>query len=153
VEKITDKYAYSFKNNLSVFASGGKYFYSGDMLNWNPIAPGNKVQEIIGFSNSPLISYGGGGIYLLKISRKTIKITIEPDSRWITEPWLQPKSGVMVTSLDYNATHTFELKLGKLKAEKCQVYRIEGNEKKRVTLQENKLKFDVSPGDYIMELK
>jgi len=153
LEKITDKYAYSFRNNLSVFASGGKYFYSGDIIKWNPVVPGKKVQEIKGFGNSPLINYDGRGIYSLKISKKTIQITIEPDAAWLTEPWLQPKSGEMVTSLDYNATHPFELKLGKLRAGKCQVYRIEGNEKKKVTMQENKLKFDASPGDYIVEIK
>ncbi|MDP3444726.1 MAG: cellulase family glycosylhydrolase, partial [Ignavibacteria bacterium] len=55
VEKKTKNYAYSFSNNLSVFASADKYFYSGDMLNWNPIEANQNVKEIKGFGNSSLI--------------------------------------------------------------------------------------------------
>jgi hypothetical protein len=152
LEKIDSKYAFSYKNNLGVFSSAEKYFYSGDVMEWNPLAPQQSVKEINGYGNSPLVKYDGTGIYSLKISDKMISITIQPDATWLIEPWLQPKAGKMITSLDYNATHIFELDLKKWKASKCIVYKIDGNNKKEIALLDNKLKFNTTPGDYIISI-
>jgi len=153
VERITDNYAYSYKNNLSVFASGEKYFYSGDMLNWNVIEPESNIKEIAGYGNSSIINYDGSGIYFLKIADDRIEITIEPDSKWIVEPWQQWKYKQIVTSLDYNSEHVFELKLNNWIAKNSRVFRIDGNKKKRIKLQGNRIKFNASPGNYIVTTK
>ena len=150
VESITNNYAYSYKNNLSVFASKDKYIYSGDMLNWNVIEPSQNVKEIKGSGSSSLVNYDGKAMYFLKISDNNIQITIEPDANWISEPWQQWKYKKIVTTLDYEVSHVFELKLKKWNAEKCLVYRVDGIKRERVTLLDNKIKFDASPGDYLV---
>jgi hypothetical protein len=150
VEKITENYSYSYKRNLSAFTSDDKYYYSGDICNWTGLNQVRKPSEVIGYGCSPLIKYDGSGLYFLKISDKGARLSIEPDARWDSEPWLQSKYNKIVTSLDYNTKHSFELKLDGINLRKCAVYRLEGKEKKRVTLQEDLLKFDVLPGEYLI---
>lgn len=149
LEKISPTYAYSYKNNSGVFSTPEKYIYSGDILKWNPVQPGNKLKEIYGVGSSALIKYDGSGVYFVNISDKTIQISIEPDAKWLIDPWLQPKRK-LVTSLDYNSSHTFELNLKKWKADKCSIYRIEAGTKKKIEFQDNKLKFSATPGNYII---
>jgi hypothetical protein len=150
VEKIADNYAYSYKNNLSAFASGDKYIYSGDMLNWKAIEPSQNVKEIKGFGSSSLVKYDGKGMYFLKISGNKIQITIAPDAKWISEPWQQWKYQKIVTELDYEAKHVFEIKLDKWNPKNCTVYRTDGINKGKVSLNDNKLRFNVTSGDYIV---
>lgn len=150
LENISDKYAFSFKNNLGVYSSADKYFYSGDILKWNPLAPRQNLKEIKGYGNSPLVNYDGTGIYSVEISDKMIRISIQPDATWLIEPWLQPNAGKMITSLDYNAKHIFELFLKKWEADKCIVYKVDGGGEKEIAFLDNKLKFNSTPGDYII---
>ena len=153
VEKATADFAYSYKNNLSAYSANGKYVHTGDMMNWNAIAPDPDLQEITGYGSSPLVSYNGTGIYFLKISGKEILLSIEPNSKWIVEPWQQWRYRQPVTDLDYVTPHDFELKLEKLNPAKCKVYRIENGNNIPVRLKENKIKFDAMPGEYLITKK
>ena len=103
----------------------------------------------MGVGSSALIKYDGSGVYFVNISDKAIQISIEPDAKWLIDPWLQPKRK-LVTSLDYNTSHTFELNLKKWKADKCVIYRVDAGKQKKIELQDHQLKFSALPGNYLI---
>ncbi|HLP71760.1 MAG TPA: hypothetical protein VK155_02585 [Bacteroidales bacterium] len=153
VEKLSENYFYSYKSNLSAFISQEKYYYSGGICNLIGLSEAKNPKEVIGFGCSHLIDYEGTGLYFLNISDKDIRLSIEPDARWNTDPWLQSRYKSIVTVLDSSAMHSFELKIDGLDPKKCTVYRLGGKNRQRVSLKDSRLKFDAVAGEYLITKK
>ena len=113
--------------------------------------PPTEVKHILGYGDSPLIYYQGTGIYTVDLSDNQISVRIEPDSKWLKEPWKRDLLVGPVTELDYNCKHTFELKLAGWDAGNCKASRIQNGNKAPVDFLDKGLKFEVQPGDYLIE--
>ena len=77
-------------------------------------------------------------------------ISIEPDAKWISEPWQKGNYKGKVTELEYHVNHIFELKLDNRPSDQYNLYRVEGNEKIKQPLLNGKIKFLATPGNYII---
>ncbi len=149
-EKVGEHEMYSYKKDLSIFSSDEVYFYSGDVSGTEMPQPNKGVKEIVGQGSSPLVTYGGNGVYAVKKSGNEVEIFIAPDYEWVRPPWKQGKG--MVTSLNDSVTHSFELKMEGLNASECELFRIENDKSFRKSLKEGRLKFDAQPGRYVFVL-
>jgi hypothetical protein len=75
-----------FEKDLSVYNSEEKFFYS----NHNSILPVNpeKLIQIAGYGNSPIIRYEGSGAYFLdKIGEGIWRLEVMPDALWVRDPF------------------------------------------------------------------
>ena len=153
VEDVSDNYMFSYEKDLSIFSGGEKYFYSNAVTGREQPGPGPGVREIMGWSDSPLVKYDGTGVYTVSVSEHQVSITIEPDYKWVKEPWQRDLYTGIVTELDHHAEHEFELKLGGWEAGHCEVFRMEDGYKVKQPLHPDKLKFSVRPGKYMISKK
>jgi len=89
----TDKFAYSYKDNMSFFSDENSYFYSASIDDSFPIKAYPSVSEIFGYGNSPLVEYTGNSNYQVYISENVIDIFLHPDVRYLIELWDRNKPG------------------------------------------------------------
>jgi hypothetical protein len=149
-EDLADNYMFSYEKDLSIYAGGDKYYHSNTVSGREQPMPGKEVREIIGYSDSPLVKYGGTGVYTVTVSGYQIEISIEPDFEWVREPWQRDLYTGIVTELDHYAEHDFELKLPGWDAGSCELFRLEDGYKVKQSFEHNKLKFHARPGRYII---
>lgn len=149
-EKVTVDRMYSYEKDLSIFSSDNAYFYSGAVSDREVPKPRTGVKEIVGQGSSPIVDYGGNGVYSIDISDTLVGIFIAPDYKWIKPPWQRGEG--LVTRLYDSVTHSFELKIEGLPVSRCELYRIEDGEKILGQLKDKKLLFDAQPGRYVIEI-
>lgn len=149
-EKVTNDRMFSYEKDLSIFSTDDVYFYSGNVSGQEEPGPHPGVKEIVGQGSSPIVNYGGNGVYSIEISDTQIEIFIAPDYRWIKPPWQRGKG--LVTSLNDSVTHSFELKMETLHISRCELFRIENGRRIPQQLNEGRLKFDAQPGKYVIEM-
>jgi hypothetical protein len=149
-EDVSENYMFSYEKDLSIYAGEGKYYYSNAVSGLERPGPGPGIREIIGCSDSPLVSYGGTGVYTVTVSEHQVSITIEPDYKWVKDPWQRDLYTGIVTELDHYAEHDFELNLEGWDTGNREVFRLEDGYKVKQPLKQNRLKFSASPGKYII---
>ena len=148
-EQVTDDFMFSYDKDLSIFSENGKYFYSGDVAVDQKPRPPQDVEEILGYGSSPLVRYSGTGIYTMKISDDKIQLNIEPNAIRMKPLWGKDWLVSLVTKLDYESAHNFELKLDEWNADNVEVFRLGNDKKEKIDLDGNEgLKFEAAPGKY-----
>lgn len=110
-EMVTDSYMFSYGKDLSIYSSADKYYYSNSVSDGDYPKASPNVKHIIGYSNSPLVNYNGTGLYHVDILNGQTEIVIQPDAKWIREPW-QKRNNMLVTELTSPNSQSFELKVG-----------------------------------------
>ncbi len=146
----TDKYAYSYIKNMSIFSDGERYFYSSTIDDNFVLKPSPSVKEIFGYGSSPLVNYTGTGNYKINISNNELDITIQPDVRHWKELWerYDMKWGP-ITSLDSSESRTLKLNLNGWGKGNYTIYEVKnGNRIRKGSMTE--LLLFMTPGHYIV---
>lgn len=122
-EQLGSNFAISKSRDVSIFSSPEKFYHSGDVTQWCPLNVSDGVRSIVGVGSSPLVTYTGTGIYFIDERDGELFVTLEPNHRWLREPWdsrLQTK----VSALDYDTPNTMSIGLKAWKEGKYTLYRI-----------------------------
>ncbi|MEM9159046.1 MAG: hypothetical protein AAGB46_08340 [Verrucomicrobiota bacterium] len=147
-EKIGENVMYSYAKDASLYSDADNYLHTGDVSSEQLPKPHQSVKRITGLGSSPLVEYTGTGIYSVEISEDKIDITIEANATHLKPLWGKDFLKEIVTQLDYETAHPFELKLDNWSASGSKVSRIEANGGSSVPLIGDKLKFEALPGRY-----
>jgi hypothetical protein len=147
-EMVGPKWAVSFDHDLCLWRSDDEFMHAGD-VEWNPLDVPHARRTIAGCGTSPLITYGGTGLYVLEIDRDRADLLILPDIRYAYPPWQRrgSKSPDRVCELDTEARHTFELHLAGW-TDDVEVARLEGDRSKPLTIEGPGTRFRAKPGQY-----
>jgi len=86
-EWSTSNYAYSYRNNISVFSDSSHYCSSGNILDSCSVKPRPTLKHIFGCGSSPLVEYSGNGIYTVSVSDHELDILLQPDVKYLIELW------------------------------------------------------------------
>lgn len=88
-DTIFADYRVSYKQDLSECNNATKLFYSNS-TDTNPVSP-EKLTEIAGVGNSPVVSYSGNGAYFLdRVSDELWRLEVMPDVFYPTDPFARP---------------------------------------------------------------
>jgi len=147
-EDLKNNYMFSYKKDLSIYANEEKYFHSGSVSGEEEPKPHPGTKQIIGYGNSPLVEYDGSGVYRLDISEDQINISIEPDSKWLREPWQRDLLKYRVTELDSSAVHIMTLQIRGWNSDNCRVFELHPDGEKKMAFIGGELRFKVTPGKY-----
>ncbi len=148
-EQIGTNFVISKNHDLSIFSSADKAYYSGDLTNWCPITLSDEVKHVMGVGNSSLVSYSGTGIYFLDEENGELFVTLEPNHKWLGEPWNSLQSG-KVTSLDYDTKNTLSINLKEWKDGSYTLYKIENDARTKVETLNGLQNISIAPGDYVI---
>lgn len=149
-EQISEDFAISKAHDLSLFASSDKLCYTGDITAWCPVKISNSVTEIAGRGNSPLVSYNGTGMYFIKEKDNDLFITLEPNSMWLSDPWLRNKKAQLVTELDYTASNILTIMLNRWNKGPFILYRILNGERLKMKELSTLKEITITPGNYVI---
>lgn len=149
-EDSASEYMFSYTRDLSVYSDREKYYYSNSIDGGETPQPDPNVKHIMGYGSSPLVEYDGTGVYHINISQDQIDITIQPDSKWVREPWRRDLLKQLITELDRSASHTMSLSIPGWAADGCRVFELNEGGKKEIPLSGEGLAFSVTPGKYII---
>ena len=146
-----EHYMYSYKKNLSIYSSEDDYITSGSLTQEESLKPSADVRHILGYGSSPLVKYGGTGIYDIHISENQISIHIEPNSGWLRLPWGGDNIGGPVTTLDYEKSYAMEIRLDGWKGTDCNlIHLVDGVRVSEIFIGKG-LRFAAQPGNYLIE--
>ena len=146
-EMVGHNWALSFERDLSLWHSKDTFLHSDEVV-WNPLGVPAAPATIAGCGNSPLVTYGGTGLYVLEFDGDTAELQILPDVRYTYPPWQRAtKSLRRVCELDAEAVHTFELHLEGW-TDGVEVARLEGVHAVLLPLEGPGIRFRAGPGQY-----
>lgn len=150
-EKVGENVMYSYTNDVSLYSDADNYLNAGPIADDQLPRPHDSVKRITGLGSSPLVDYSGTGIYSVEVSASSISLFIEPNATHLKPLWGKDFLKEVVTELDYATAHPLELKLANWTAGNSILYRIENGEKTRISFIDGKMKFEASPGGYLIE--
>ena len=148
-EQLGSNFAISKSRDVSIFSSPEKFYHSGDVTQWCPLNVSDGVRSIVGVGSSPLVTYTGTGIYFIDERDGELFVTLEPNHRWLREPWdsrLQTK----VSALDYDTPNTMDIRLKAWKEGKYTLYRISDGKRQKAGVLDGLGGMSLTPGDYVI---
>ena len=148
-EQLGSNFAISKSRDVSIFSSPEKFYHSGDVTQWCPLNVSDGVRSIVGVGSSPLVTYTGTGIYFIDERDGELFVTLEPNHRWLREPWdsrLQTK----VSALDYDTPKTMSIGLKAWKEGKYTLYRISDGRRQKAGVLDGLGGMSLTPGDYVI---
>ncbi len=148
-EQTTTNYALSKAKDLSMYVSADKFFHTGSVTNWLPFTVSNKVTNISGRGNSPLVQYNGSGIYTIQIVNSELFITLEPNYTWLMNPSSGSGTG-MVTQLDFTTSNQISISLDTWGAGNYTLHSISGTVRTKVGDITNLSSLSLQPGKYVV---
>ena len=145
---------FSYESRSSAVFDQSTLIYSGWSGEWITMLQENVSPEtIIGVGDSPLVRYGGNGLYFIEPSEGgALRVQIFPDVEFLSPHWKELHTGEAVVHLDDQSVHSFQLNLPKFDGPRW-VYRKTGSRWRLVKATEGELSFDASPGEYLIEAK
>lgn len=139
----------SFPGDFSVECSADRLLYSGT-VHWNTLSIGDRVKEIAGLGNSPLVSYDGTGAYVIDISQRTIAVHVLPDVITGAPAYIGGVDGTYrICKLDFTTVHRLQLNLPGWN-DSCTVWRLTPTGRQRLP-KPSRLAIHVAAGDYEIE--
>lgn len=151
-EQVGTCYAISKSRDLCIFADKDRLYYSGSITGWNPLTVSDEVKHIAGVGNSPLVTYTGTGMYFIDEKEDGLYITLEPDSKWIGEPWNSLAVG-KVTELDYASGNTLSIFLKNWGRDSYVLYKVSGVKEEEYGNYNTLSGLSLVPGDYVIRKK
>jgi hypothetical protein len=109
-EDVFDGVALSWEYDISMVSIDGLFLHSGDVT-WIPVALPKLPSKIVGYGNSPFVSYAGRGIYFLNIGEHEAELEIFPHVRFVRDWWRWHADGKPVVALDSDTVLPFALRL------------------------------------------
>ena len=86
----------SYEDNLGELVARDAFLYDGD-TRATPPNP-SALKRIAGFGSSPVVAYGGGGIYFFdKVRPGLWRLEVYPDAEAVRDPFEPPNPGKIVT--------------------------------------------------------
>lgn len=100
-DTIFENFRVSYKEDLSELNSMDKYYYSNNTTT-KPIAA-NQLKKIIGYGNSPIVSYEGTGAYFIdQLENGVWRLEVMPDAIKINDPFATPSLKKEVVTIAWN---------------------------------------------------
>jgi hypothetical protein len=148
---VTPRWAVSFSHDLALFQSEDLLMYSRS-IEWQPWPVNPRVKTIAGCGESPLVAYGGSGMYFIEIGPERIEVNILPDVQHLRPHWQRPgkRPWEKAHLLNPQAEHPFSLKLPGWQRD-LRVLRLEAGGKTTVATEGGQLRFSARPGHYVIE--
>ncbi len=135
----------SYEDNLAELVSTERFFYSNNTQS-EPPQP-DKLTEIAGYGNSPIVSYEGKGAYFLdKLEENIWRLEVMPDAYWLRDPYaaVSPKRQVAAV---HHSRHFMSIRLPGLPDNFTATAINEGN---HYSTQAVSGKFEIKPGVYLV---
>ncbi|GAO30233.1 cellulase family glycosylhydrolase [Geofilum rubicundum] len=96
-----ENFRIDYSNDLTEMVTNTRFFYSNHTLTHPPAA--DKLQEIAGYGNSPIVRYDGKGAYFLdKLDENTWRLEVMPDAHWLSDPYAPISPKRQVAAVSYN---------------------------------------------------
>ncbi|NDV58250.1 hypothetical protein [Bacteroides sp. 519] len=100
-DTIFNDFRVSYMQDLSEMNNSKKFFYSNHTTTL-PAAI-NELEEIVGYGNSPVVSYEGTGAYFLdKLEEGVWRLEVMPDAVQIRDPFAKPNLEKEVITIMWN---------------------------------------------------
>ena len=143
-----DDFRVDYENDLAEMVAEKKFIYTNNTTSLPP-SP-QKLEEIAGFGNSPVVKYEGLGAYFLdKLEEGVWRLELMPDAIWVRDPFERANFQKAVTVINWKQW-PMTINLPDL-AENFNISGLnDGNEAKIVS---NDKTFAVSPGVYLLVKK
>lgn len=141
----------SFEQDISVVSTPDVFMHSKSV--GAEALPPVRPRLILARGSSPLVTYGGSGIYRLDIGADGIDLVIHPDAEFVLPHWNRkgrPSPWPRVCALDHEARHRFALRLEDWPGPVA-VWRLDGEERQAVPLLGDGPVFEARPGRYRIE--
>ena len=147
-EMAGPEWALSFERDLSLRHGDATFMHSDD-VDWNPLGIPRAPRIIVGCGNSPLVTYGGTGLYVLEFAGDRAELLILPDVRYTYPTWQRkgPRPLQRVCELDADASNVFQLHLAGW-TDGVELARLEGDQTIPLTTDGPGTRFLAVPGQY-----
>ena len=144
-------WALSFDRDLCLWSSDDT-FLNSDTVDWTPLNIPDEPTTIAGCGSSPVVTYGGSGMYHLNIDGNVAELRILPDVHYTYPPWQRrsARQPQRVCELDSESEHLFELHLDDW-ADGVTITRVEGDKALPVIKNDRRTRFPATPGEYRLE--
>ena len=119
------------------------------MTQWCPLNVSDGVKSIAGTGSSSLVTYTGTGIYFIDERDGELFVTLEPNHRWLSEPWNSRAQGT-VSALDYDTPNTMSIRLKAWKEGKYTLYRLANGKRQKAGVLDGLDGMSLAPGDYVI---
>lgn len=143
--------ALSVTHDVAIWQTDASYMQSR-VTDWQPFGEASSdAGRIVGCGDSPLVSYGGSGVYFVTVADSAVDIEILPDASYLRPPWQRTRSRddklQRLCRLDTERPHRMELRLHGW-VEPVKVVRLEADGTTPVPTEAGKLAFQTRPGRY-----
>lgn len=149
-EQTGKNFAISKSRDLSIFSTTEKLYYSGDITQWKPLTVHNTVKSIMGHGNSQLVSYTGSGVYFIDEKDGELFVTLQPNYRWVSDPWKAEWLTKKVTELDYNTKNAISISLARWGTGSYTIYKIDNNNRQKLLVVDKLQNISLLPGEYVI---
>lgn len=149
-EQVASKYAISKSRDLSIYSDEDYLYYSGDVTSWNSISISDEVKHVAGVGNSKIVKYSGSGLFFIDETTDGLYITLEPNYKWLQEPWNSKAAG-QVTSLDYYSKNVISIYLKNWTGGKYAIYRISETSGRKIGEYSSLEGLSLPSGEYLVK--
>lgn len=95
-----DDFRVDYENDLAEMVSEKKFIYTNNTTSIPPLP--QKLEQVAGFGNSPVIKYEGLGAYFLdKLSEGVWRLELMPDAIWVRDPFERANFEKQVTVINW----------------------------------------------------
>ena len=143
-----DAFRVSYEEDLAEMITERKFIYTNNTRS-TPPAP-DRLEEIAGFGNSPVVAYEGAGAYFIdKLESGVWRLEVMPDAIWIHDPFGRNSLTRQVAAINWR-TWPMSIHLPDL-GENFSVRAINDNNAFSTTVEGTS--FRISPGTYLLTRK
>lgn len=150
-EMAGEGWCISREHNAAVYSDASWYCTSGETASgWSGITPSPTVRHIRGVGNSPLVSYGGNGLYFIDETDEGLSVELMPDVTVVGDPFAKGDGVTPVTELDSTVPHPVSILLERWKERASAVYSIQDGQKVFVKTIKGTQALTLAPGRYLI---
>lgn len=143
-----DDFRVDYENDLAEMVGETKFIYTNNTASVPP-SP-QKLEQVAGFGNSPIVKYAGFGAYFLdRIKPGVWRLEVMPDAIWVKDPFERANFQKEVTVINWKQW-PLSIQLADLADDFSVIGLNDGNTTNTVS---NGISFTVSPGAYMLVRK
>jgi hypothetical protein len=143
-----EDFSVSYEQDLAQMVTAQKFFYTNNTRTTPPAA--EKLEEIAGWGNSPVVQYNGAGAYFLdRVTPGVWRLEVMPDAAWVDDPFSKASPSKKMAVVQSRA-RSINIQLPDLK----DAYAVQGMNAGNVfSATADGTSFTVTPGTYVLTRK
>lgn len=150
-EQKGEHFAISKSHGGAVWSDSEKYINSCPVDDaWNPVEASPEVKFVAGCGSSPLVSYTGSGLYIIKENDGELHINIMPDVEVVGDIFGGGSFNAEKTKLHSSTSNKMGIGLSAWAETPSTLYKVEGGERKSCGHIAGTASMELCPGEYVV---